>query len=574
MQFARLFTVAAIVAAFAAVVSATAIDAETPERLPRVSRRSADRDEVLARTMFARQAQSLPSVDPFYNATEAELNGSKPGDIIKRRSISSSSYSFTFNGQVIDLNQNVQSATQVLIRSTDQFDQASTTVATVIVPHNALSNPRRVLVFQSAENSASKDCATSYKLTKGSGRGDYDVAIELTFANRELSQGYILVFTDYEGPKAGFSVGKLAAQGVLDGARGGLNQLGINIQSGSQKDARVAFFGYSGGALATSWAVQNQAAYAPDLSKFIVGASYGGIPVNPKNTFLLLNKQQAAGVAFAGLAGTGNIFPDFNAYLNQHATKNGTERLIQFRYTPGYCLVDAVNALQYQDVFSYFDQPQDTVLSTPVIADALAKNTLGSSEFNPRKAPAFPVRIHQAMIDEIVPSGDVDNYVNNDICKSNWNVLYVKELIGEHQSLAITGSPAAFAWLDDRFAGKNANLKGCQFQTTASSLISWQAYTVFGQSLLNQLLAIYNAPLGPLSLFGEKKVGSNNGSVQRVSPQIVSSLSSSAAVSGTSSASAATSTGTSAPKPVENTTAPAKTTNKPWWNRFLPAWMQ
>ncbi|CEH12199.1 Lipase, secreted [Ceraceosorus bombacis] len=570
MQFTRLLSVAVFVAAFAAVVSATV---ETPEKLPRISRRSADRGEVLARTMFARQALPLPSVDPFYNYT-GDLNSKQPGDILNTRRVSSSSYSFTFNGQLIDLNQNVESATQVLIRSTDQFGAPSTTVATVIIPHNALSNPRRVLVFQSAENSASKDCATSYKLTKGSGRGDYDVAIELVFANRELGQGYILVFTDYEGPKAGFSVGKLAAQGVLDGARGGLKQIGVDLNSGSQRDARLAFFGYSGGALATSWAVQNQADYAPDLSKFIVGASYGGIPVNPKNTFLLLNKQQAAGVAFAGLAGTGNIFPDFNAYLNQHATKNGTERLIQFRYTPGYCLVDAVNALQFQDVFSYFDQPQDTVLNTPVIADALAKNTLGSSQFNPRKAPAFPVRIHQAMIDEIVPTADVDNYVNNEICKNNWNVLYVKELVGEHQSLAITGSPAAFAWLDDRFAGKNANLNGCQFQTTASSLISWQAYLVFGQSLLNQLLAIYNAPLGPLSLFGEKKVGSNNGSVQRVSPSIVNSLSSSAAVSGTSSASAPNATNTAATKPVSNATQPAQTSNKPWWQRFVPSWLQ
>jgi hypothetical protein len=398
-----------------------------------------------------------------------------------------------------------------------------------------------------------------------------DFAIEQILINRELSQGIIVAWTDHEGPDAGFSVGKLAAQAVLDGTRSVL-KFGTVIKNPSS--VRIAFFGYSGGALATGWAVQEQPVYAPELSSRIVGATYGGPPINPKNTFLLLNKGQAAGVAFAGLAGVGNIYPDTNAYLLEQATDAGKSQLAAFRGPPGYCLVEAVNALQFQDVFSMFKSPQDVVLNAAPIKSVLDAGILGGSNA-PSTVPSWPVRIFQANIDEIVVTGDVDNYVNG-FCDKGAKVLYVKEYVGEHQSLSITGTPAALAWLDDRFNGVDAGLNGCKRENTASTLISLQAYSVFGQTLLNQLLAIYNAPLGPVLSFGEKRVATQGGSVTSLNRNSILDLINSGRAtpsknptsSGNSTEPAASSSNNSTSSDGQTqskASSTTKTTKKPFW---------
>lgn len=44
--------------------------------------------------------------------------------------------------------------------------------------------------------------------------------------------------------------------------------------------AKVALWGYSGGALASAWAAQQQHSYAPELYDKIVGSAFGGTPVD------------------------------------------------------------------------------------------------------------------------------------------------------------------------------------------------------------------------------------------------------------------------------------------------------
>jgi hypothetical protein len=53
--------------------------------------------------------------------------------------------------------------------------------------------------------------------------------------------------------------------------------------------------GYSGGALASGWALQQQKEYAPELSSNLVAAALGGLPVNVEDILLKLNGGPMAG---------------------------------------------------------------------------------------------------------------------------------------------------------------------------------------------------------------------------------------------------------------------------------------
>jgi len=540
-----------------AAIAASSVSAEV-EVTPRArSLRSVER--------LSKRAPPTPTNDAFYKfaaGDAAKCASQGHGTLLETRKIDSSQYSSTFYGQTFDINQNVAGAYQIRFCShgTDANGAAEPGVATALIPYNA-PKPARLLVFQSAENSASKDCAPSFKLRTANAKGDYDFLIEQLFMNRGLGQGYIVLYTDHEGPNAAFSAGKVAAHHVLDATTAILKEPKV-VTNGQ---AKIQFFGYSGGALATAWAVQEQGTYADNLTPQIVGAGYGGIPVNPKGVFTLLNKSIASGVAFAGLAGLGNVFPAFNDYINQHARENGTKQLGLFRGPPGYCLIDAVNNLGDTDVFTLFDQPAEVLLEAPAIKEQLVAGTLGNAQ-SPAKAPKYPIRIFQAQNDQIVVTADVDNYVDG-FCAKGANLLYVKETLGEHQLLSLTGTPAAFKWVDDRFNGIPANQNGCTKTVQASTLFSWDAYLVFGQTLINQLLTVYNAPVGPLAMLGEQRIKTADGKVAtnvRVADQVKAAPAegSTAVISPPSSQAAA-----AAP---EAPAAPAKKCSTP--PAWLPKW--
>jgi hypothetical protein len=79
--------------------------------------------------------------------------------------------------------------------------------------------------------------------------------------------------------------------------------------TGVKSDAKVQTWGYSGGALASEWAMELQSSYAPEL-KF-VGAATGGVAPNVQNVYGTINHGPFAGIAAAALLGMANAFKDF-----------------------------------------------------------------------------------------------------------------------------------------------------------------------------------------------------------------------------------------------------------------------
>lgn len=258
----------------------------------------------------------MPADDPFYSAPA--YDSQKPGTIIRTREVELASIGL--------VPASIKSAHQFLHWSIDLYGKPQANMATLILPTKqqlTKDGVPRLVVYQVAEDSAWSACAPSYQFRAG-GQGNLLVQEEIVTMNHILDKGWTLVVTDYEGPQSAFTVGELAATGVLDAVRASLN-FDLIVAKAKSHLVQVALMGYSGGALASGWALQQQPSYAPELSQNLVAGILGGLPVNIKTVLLKQNGNAAAGLVGTGLAGQANGRPDVLQYLQDHMSPEGLD---------------------------------------------------------------------------------------------------------------------------------------------------------------------------------------------------------------------------------------------------------
>lgn len=71
----------------------------------------------------------------------------------------------------------------------------------------------------------------------------------------------------------------------------------------------------------------------------------------------------------------------------------------------------------------------------------------------------------------------------------------VRETVGTHITLALTGDAEAFNFLADRFAGKPA-VQGCSISDVVNSLADPVNTITFGKTLVDALQGLLGLPLG------------------------------------------------------------------------------
>lgn len=84
----------------------------------------------------------------------------------------------------------------------------------------------------------------------------------------------------------------MSGYATLDAVRVTLNSADLY---GLPEDSLYATWGYSGGALATEWAAELQADYAPELE--FAGSAMGGLTPNVTSVLISINRQISAGLA-------------------------------------------------------------------------------------------------------------------------------------------------------------------------------------------------------------------------------------------------------------------------------------
>ena len=147
-------------------------------------------------------------------------------------------------------------------------------MATIVLPPGAAPpGGRPLLAYQPAEDTLTRDCASSYEIRQGT-NGELPQALLPL-----LNDGVAVVVPDYEGPESQWTAGVQAGHAVLDSIRAAESFPPAGLGG---EGTRVGIWGYSGGGQATAWASELQPTYAPELN--VVGVAEGGVPAVLRKT--------------------------------------------------------------------------------------------------------------------------------------------------------------------------------------------------------------------------------------------------------------------------------------------------
>lgn len=366
-----------------------------------------------------------PQNDPFYRQPDADVLASMaPGSLLRLRPIDAKAYF------VLDIG---GEAWQLMYRTRDHHGNPVAHITTLLIPRQAPATGRKLLSYQTAYDGLTLSCAPSRQFLAGA-------VLEQALITPALRKGWVVAVPDYEGPQSLWGVGVNAGQSVLDGIRAvqqfepaGLD--GVNTA--------VGVMGYSGGAIASGWAAELQAEYAPELA--IKGVAVGGLPVDVGTVARRIDGTLLSGMYMAVATALARAYPelDIDTLLND----DGKRMMARVGNTCAGQFLSGVTdplALYPFRRMSRYTQVPD-LLAVPAVQQIIAENRLG------QRSPLAPLYVYQGKWDELIPLRDVDAVVEQ-YCAAGVPVQYRRKR-SDHFLLAVTGFPGALNYLDDRLDG-------------------------------------------------------------------------------------------------------------------------
>ena len=418
----------------------------------------------------------LPSIDPWYKVPE-NITQYEPGAIIRNRPPPSPIAAFGSDPI------NLAGSHQILYRTTDSLGNATATVLTVLIPHNA--DFTKVLSYQVAEDACSINCAPSYALQQGHadpGHGTQVTEEEILLIEAAVEMGWVIIVPDFLGPNAAFLANALSGQATLDGIRAAKASSSF---TGIYQNPTIAMWGYSGGSVASMWAAELQPSYAPDLE--IAGAAVGGVVPNITTVVTTINGQSYAGLIPPGITGLLNQYPALRPLFDEQILPQFKD---DFNKAKSQCYQADYNQFENKNITEMFKDP-NFIYTNPTAVGILNENALG------KHTPKIPMFVYKGMKDEISPYPETDALVNK-YCADGAIIYYHRDRWTNHGDLAIFAAPPALAWLKDTFEGRN-QATSCSTKTVDSSLFDPSWWTFLPKFLLDALLDLVGKPVGPAS---------------------------------------------------------------------------
>ena len=377
----------------------------------------------------ARATPISPTSDPFYTPP-ANLASYPPGTVLRSRLV-------TLVGAMDAAS---STAYQLLYRTTDSTGQAVATVATVIIPSSPAAGLRKLVAYQTAYDSLTLNCAPSYTMQGGNNGGGTQHA-ESGLIEQELQQGWDVVVPDYEGPQSEWAVGPMTGYATLDAVRAAESYAPAGLE-GTRTE--VGMNGYSGGAIASTWAESLAPNYAPELN--IVAVAAGGIFPDLDYTISTLDGSPWYGVEIGVLVAINRAYPQLN--LDQILNAAGQTLAQQDGEDASGCAGAATNE-------PGGNASQFTVYpSSPELAQApQVKSVLENLYLDNAPVPTAPSFFYNAINDELAHIQPVDQLVARD-CLAGAKIDYDRDpAANEHVTgLAVFWS-LALQYLENRFAG-------------------------------------------------------------------------------------------------------------------------
>ncbi|KAI8068655.1 putative secretory lipase [Gongronella butleri] len=411
-----------------------------------------------------------PQNDPFYQPPDG-FESAKPGTIFKSRTVPIAIFSH-FKEKV--------TAVQLLYKTCDGLDKPTATVTTVLVPENAQTD--KLLSYHVMTDSVNPKCAPSYDFQHHNGDHGILTQAEILLINACLQKGWIVTVPDYEGPNMMFTVGRMAAHGILDGIRATLASGNLTTV---QPDAQVLMWGYSGGALAGAWAAAVHPTYAPELK--IDGAALGGTAIDLNATLNAVDGKLFMGLIPAGIMGLSRQYPDLYTYFKSVVKPLMWPALEA--WVNHACLMSEIVVGAYKKI--HWFTTNDHYMDNPIATRVLNENNLNL--YN--GTPSIPIFLYHCKRDAVVPFPPAQKLYSQ-WCDAGVNVQMNIDRVCDHVVLAIDGAPNAIYWLENLFKGGSAQ-QGCSSKVVVSSITNRHAMAAFGRLIWADLKALLKIPIGP-----------------------------------------------------------------------------
>ncbi|WP_225725922.1 MULTISPECIES: lipase family protein [unclassified Nocardia] len=371
----------------------------------------------------------LPSKDPFHRPPKGFA--AKPaGTILRARRIELALFGI--------VPQQV-SAWQLLYRSCDLHGTPEAAITTVLLPLDA--DPREdrpLLAFQTAMDAVTERCAPSYALRLGAYALGSITQLEWLLVANALRRGWAVSIADHEGPHGNFGAPREPGYRALDGIRAALRFEPLGLHSGT----RVAVWGYSGGGMASSWAVEMAPTYAPEID--IAGAVLGAPVGDPGQVFMRLNGSHFAGLPAIVIAALRRLYPALGALIENELTGEGLRMVARAESTNPVLAVLTLTGKKFDD---YLGRPLTEVLAAPAFLAMFDELRLGNS------VPDCPLLVVQPVHDQVIHVDGIDGQVDR-YRRGGAVVSYVRDRLSEHFSLLPLATPMSLDWLTERLAGQ------------------------------------------------------------------------------------------------------------------------
>lgn len=374
----------------------------------------------------------LPSDDPFYQPPPG-FQHAEPGTVLRSRDVE-----LAFLGLVP---QSV-SAIQLLYRTTDMNGAPEACVTTVLIPtERVVGQNCPLLSYQCAIDAMSSRCFPSYALRRRAKALGSIAQLELFLVAAALAEGWAVSVPDHEGLLGMWGAPYEPGYRILDGIRAALSSTRVALSP----SAPVGLWGYSGGGLASAWAAEMCADYAPELD--IVGAVLGSPVGDLGHTFRRLNGGFLAGLPAMVVAALAHVYPDLNRVITEHTNDEGRTLLDRLE---DMTTVEAVVRMAGKNMGDYLDEPLEDILSSPEVTHVFDSIKLGVA------TPAPPVLIVQAVHDYLIDVHDIDALADA-YSAGGASVTYHRDAFNEHMLLHPLSAPMTLRWLTDRFARRPLN---------------------------------------------------------------------------------------------------------------------
>ncbi|OBG42087.1 lipase [Mycobacterium alsense] len=374
----------------------------------------------------------LPSDDPFYQPPLGYQHA-EPGTVLRSREVE-----LAFLGLIP---QHV-TAVQLLYRTMDMNGAPEATVTTVIAPAGRVPGQVcPVLSYQCAIDAMTSRCFPSYALRRRAKALGSLSQLEFLLISAAVAEGWAVSVPDHEGIHGSWGAPYEPGYRVLDGIRAALNCERLGLSAGTAK-VPVGLWGYSGGGLASAWAAEVCADYAPELD--IVGAVLGSPVGDLGHTFRRLNGSFLAGLPALVVAALAHIYPELDRVIKEHANAEGRALLDALE---DMTTVEAVLRMAGKNVGDYLDEPLEDILSTPEVTHVFDAIKLGAA------VPTPPVLIVQAVHDYLIDVHDIDALADA-YTAGGASVTYHRDAFNEHLCLHPLSAPMTLRWLTDRFNGR------------------------------------------------------------------------------------------------------------------------